>query len=82
MTEARALVLIGIGAIVFTSVAVTSMAACGITGPLLSLGAIVPLALGADGVGRVVMHYGASGKRRRPEQGQAEMEKKTQAPVS
>lgn len=62
MTEARALVLIGFGAVLLTTVAVLSMAAVGVTGVALSLGAIVPLALAADCVGRVVMHYGKSGR--------------------
>ncbi|HEX3734241.1 MAG TPA: hypothetical protein VHU86_03710 [Solirubrobacterales bacterium] len=68
MTEAKALVLIISGSALLTTVAVLSMAALGVTGVALSLGAIVPLALAADGIGRVVMHYGRSD---RGESGQA-----------
>jgi hypothetical protein len=65
MTEARALVLIVLGAMLLTTVAVLSMAALGVSGVALSLGAIIPLAFAADGVARVVMHYGESGRRQR-----------------
>ncbi len=65
MTETTALWLIIVGAVLLTAVGVLSLAALGVTGIGLSLGALVPLALAADGVARVVMHYGGSGGRRR-----------------
>lgn len=57
--------MIVLGAMLLTTVAVLSMAALGVSGVALSLGAIIPLALAADGVARVVMHYGESGRRQR-----------------
>jgi hypothetical protein len=65
MAEVRAVILIFVGAILLTAVAVLSMAALGVRGVVLSLGAIGPAALAADGVARVVMHYGESGRRQR-----------------
>jgi hypothetical protein len=66
MTKTKALVLIFVGAIALETVAILGLAALGVRGIGLSLGAIVPLALAADGVSRVVMHYGddADGRRR------------------
>lgn len=61
MTEVRAIWLIFLGALSSTAVAVLSLAALGVTGAVLGLGALVPLALAADGAARVIMHYGESG---------------------
>jgi len=58
MTEVRAILLIFLGAVLFTTVAVLSMAALGVGGAVLGLGALVPLAIAADGVARVVLYYG------------------------
>jgi hypothetical protein len=65
MTEEKAFALILAACLVAVAVAVLGLVALGVRGPALSLGAIVPLALAADGIGRVVMHYGESGRRRR-----------------
>lgn len=65
MTEARAFILIGISGVLLTTVAVLSMLALGVRGVGLSLGVIVPLAIGADCIGRVVVHYGENGRRKR-----------------
>jgi hypothetical protein len=60
MTEAKALVLLCIATMLLTTVAILGMAALGVTGVALSLGAIVPAALAGNGVGRIVVHYGES----------------------
>lgn len=65
MTEVKALWLLFLGVLVLAVVAILSLAAVGVRGVGLSLGAIVPLALGADGIARIVMHYGDSGRHRR-----------------
>ena len=65
MTEGRAFALIVAACLVAVAIALPGLVALGIRGPALSLGAIVPLALAADGIGKVVMHYGETGKRRR-----------------
>jgi hypothetical protein len=64
VTKTKALLLIFLGSLLSTAVAILSLAALGVRGVGLSLGAIVPLALAADGVARVVMYYGESGRRR------------------
>lgn len=51
--------------LVAIGVALPGLVVLGVRGPVLSLGAIVPLAVAADGIGKVVMHYGETGKRRR-----------------
>jgi hypothetical protein len=65
MTEGRAFALILVACLVAIGVLLPGLVALGVRGPALSLGAIVPLALAADGIGRVVMHFGETGKRRR-----------------
>jgi hypothetical protein len=65
MNENRAFALILICALFFTTVGVLGLAALGARGPILTLGALIPLAVSADAVSRVVMHYGESGRRRR-----------------
>lgn len=67
MTEARAVTLIAFGMVLLMTASILGMAALGMRGVVLSLGAILPAALAADGVGRVVMHYG---KTRRGESSQ------------
>ena len=64
MTERRAFALVMIGCLFFIGVGVLGLAALGIRGPVLSLGALIPLAVGADAVSRVVMHYGESSRRK------------------
>lgn len=58
MTEAKALVLLGVGTVLLITVAVLSMAALGVRGVVLSLGFLLPAALAGDCVGRIVVHYG------------------------
>jgi hypothetical protein len=65
MTEARAFALILVGCLLLVAVAVTGLVALGLSGPAVSLGAIVPLALAANAISRMVMHYGESGRRER-----------------
>jgi hypothetical protein len=65
MTEGKAHALITIGCIFFTVVGVVGLAALGFRGSALSLGALIPLAVGASATSRVVMHYGESGRRKR-----------------
>jgi hypothetical protein len=61
MSEARAIVLIAIGMVLLMTISVLLMAALGIDGVALSLGAIIPAALAAYGVGLVVSRCGESG---------------------
>jgi len=61
MSEARAIVLIAVGMVMLMTLAVMSMAAMGIGGVTLSLGAIIPAAIAAQGVGLVVSRSGESG---------------------
>jgi hypothetical protein len=65
MTKTRAIWLIFIGALVFETVGILGLAALGVRGIGLSLGALIPLALAADGVARVVMHYGVDADEQR-----------------
>jgi hypothetical protein len=65
MTRTTALIVILLAGLLLEAVAVLGMAALGVRGPLLSLGAIVPLALASFSSSLVVMHYGESGRRRR-----------------
>ncbi len=60
----KALTLVFIGATVFETVCILGLLAVGVRGIGLSLGAIVPLALAADGVARIVMHYDDAGDRK------------------
>jgi hypothetical protein len=65
MNEGRAFALILVAGSLLTVVGVLGLAALGVRGVGLSLGALIPLALGANAISRVVMHYGESGKRDR-----------------
>ncbi len=65
MNEGRAFALISIGSLFFTGVGVLGLAALGVRGPGLTLGALVPLIVSADVVSRVVMHYGEARRRER-----------------
>lgn len=65
MTRTKALVAIYVGGLVLATVAILGMAAAGIGGGLLSLGALVPLALMSFSISRVFTHFGAYGRRRR-----------------
>lgn len=65
MTEKTALILVFVGAMLATIGAILAMLALGVRGVGLSLGAIVPLALAADAVARVVMHFGHEEDERR-----------------
>jgi hypothetical protein len=58
-------VAILLGGLLLETAAILGMAAAGVTGELLSLGAIVPLALTSFSSSLVIMHFGAYGKRRR-----------------
>ena len=64
MTEGKAFALILTSCIVLVCIAILGLAALGVEGPGLSLGAIVPLVLAGYVIGRMVMHYGESGRRR------------------
>jgi hypothetical protein len=63
MTEGRAFALILIGSLFFTGVGVLGLAALGVRGPGLSLGALIPLIVSANAVSRMVMHYGEARRR-------------------
>ena len=65
MTRTRALVAILIGGLFVVTAAILGMSAVGVSGELLSLGAIVPLAAMSFLVSLVFMHFGAYDKRRR-----------------
>jgi len=65
MTESRAFVLILVGVVVCTAIGVLGMAALGFDGSGMFLGALLPLAIGADLNSRVVIHYGKK-KRQHP----------------
>jgi hypothetical protein len=65
MTRTGALVAILIGGLCVVAAAVLGMAAVGVSGELLSLGGIVPLAVMSFLVSLVFMHFGAYEKRRR-----------------
>jgi len=65
MTEGKALILVCVGGLLLGAGCTLGLAALGVAGVGLSLGAIVPMALTVDGVTRVVMHYGESGRSRR-----------------
>jgi hypothetical protein len=65
MTRTKALVAIYVGGLLLATVAILGMAAVGVTGELLSLGALVPLALMSFLISLVFKHFGAYGRRRR-----------------
>jgi hypothetical protein len=65
MTRTRALVAILVGGLLLVTGAILGMAALGVTGELLSMGALVPLALMSFLISRVFMHFGAYGRRSR-----------------
>jgi hypothetical protein len=65
MTRTRALIAIFAGGLLFEAAAILGMAALGVTGELLSLGAIVPLLVMSFSSSLVIMHFGAYGRRRR-----------------
>jgi len=65
MTRTRALVAILLGGLFLEAVAILGMAAVGVRGELLSLGAIVPLPLTSFLSALVIMHFGAYGERHR-----------------
>lgn len=65
MTRTRALMAIFVGGLFVVTAAILGMAAVGVTGELLSLGAIVPLALMSFGISLVFMHFGPYDRRRR-----------------
>jgi hypothetical protein len=65
MTRTRALVAILIGGNFLAAGSILGMAAVGVTGELLSLGALLPLALMSFLISLVFMHFGAYGRRRR-----------------
>jgi hypothetical protein len=63
MTRTRALVAILIGGLLLATGAILGMAAIGVTGELLSLGALVPLVLTSFSSSLVIMHFGPYGGR-------------------
>lgn len=63
MTRTRALVAILVGGLLLATGAILGMAAVGVTGEVLSLGALVPLALMSFGGSLVIMHFGPYGGR-------------------
>jgi hypothetical protein len=65
MTEGTAFASIVIACLAAVAIAIPGLVMLGVRGPALSLGAIVPLALAADGIGKLVMRYDETGKRRR-----------------
>jgi uncharacterized protein involved in response to NO len=65
MTRTRALVLVFLGAMLTTTVAMLSLAALGVRGEVLSLSAIIPCSLAAMAVARIVMHFDEPDRPRR-----------------
>jgi hypothetical protein len=63
MTRTKALVAILIGGLLLATGAILGMAAVGVTGELLSLGALVPLVLTSFSSSLVIMHFGPYGGR-------------------
>jgi hypothetical protein len=61
MTRSKALVAIFSGGLLLETVAILGMAALGVRGELLSLGAFVPLTLMAYSSSRVIRHFGPYG---------------------
>jgi hypothetical protein len=61
MTRTKALVAILIGGLLLATGAIIGMAAVGVTGELLSLGALVPLVLTSFSSSLVIMHFGPYG---------------------
>jgi hypothetical protein len=57
MTEGRAHLLINLAGIVATTIGVLGLAALGVSGVGLSLGALIPLFVTASASAWVVMHY-------------------------
>ena len=65
MTETKALALVLVATLLLTALCILGLGALGAGQLGIALGAIVPAAFAADGITRVVMHYGESGRRRR-----------------
>jgi hypothetical protein len=65
MTRTGALVAILIGGLFVVAAAILGMAAVGVSGEVLSLGAILPLAVMSFLISLVFIHFGAYDKRRR-----------------
>jgi hypothetical protein len=63
MTKTKVLVAILIGGLLLETGAILGMAAVGVTGELLSLGALVPLVLTSFSSSLVIMHFGPYGGR-------------------
>jgi hypothetical protein len=63
MTRTRALVAIVLAGLLVETVSILGMAALGVTGEVLSLGAIVPLVLASYSSSLVIMHFGPYGGR-------------------
>jgi hypothetical protein len=63
MTRTRALVAIISGGLLFEVAAILGMAAVGLAGPILSLGAIVPLAITSVSSALVIEHFGPYDRR-------------------
>lgn len=64
MTERKAFLLVGLGTLLLTLLAIQSLWALGVRNIGISLGMIVPMTLGGLGIGWVVVHYGESDHRR------------------
>ncbi len=65
MTKFRALTLIFVGMLLVAAAAILGLSAAHANGSAVSLGVMVPMIVGSYLCSRVVMHYGASGPRRR-----------------
>jgi hypothetical protein len=65
VTESRALLLVFSVSLLVAIVAILGLSAVNANGSTRFLGAIVPMMIGSYLCSRVVMHYGASGRRRR-----------------
>lgn len=65
MTKARAFLLILVGTLLVSTLALLGLSAIHARGPAVSLSVILPLIIGAHLTSRVVTHYGASEHRRR-----------------
>jgi hypothetical protein len=57
MTEGRAFILIGLGTVLLTGIAILSLWAVGVRNVGISLGMIVPMVLGGFAIGWVGVHY-------------------------
>jgi len=62
MSRTMALLLVCLGGVLLEVVGILGLAALGVGGVVLSLGAIIPAVVTANGVSWVVMHYDEPGR--------------------